>query len=163
MEFCQFVRDDDGIPICAICSRKVKTNQDLLRIHRVCQPVKPIPEAGILPPPNLPGPPNLARKLYNFSVASIGHFIRGNPTCTQEEIDERLTVCKGCELYRPSMVNEDTGICTHSTCGCNINSDVVYLNKLAWADQECPLKKWCKIERRTKLDTESEESSGSSS
>ena len=29
-------------------------------------------------------------------------------------------------------------------CGCNVNGKKVFLNKLAWADQECPLGKWKK-------------------
>jgi hypothetical protein len=29
-------------------------------------------------------------------------------------------------------------------CGCNVNTKKVFLNKLAWADQECPLGKWKK-------------------
>lgn len=29
-------------------------------------------------------------------------------------------------------------------CGCNVNRKKVFLNKLAWADQECPLGKWGK-------------------
>jgi glycosyltransferase involved in cell wall biosynthesis len=27
-------------------------------------------------------------------------------------------------------------------CGCNINDQQIYLNKLAWADQKCPISKW---------------------
>lgn len=29
-------------------------------------------------------------------------------------------------------------------CGCNVNNKKIFLNKLAWADQECPLGKWKK-------------------
>jgi hypothetical protein len=27
-------------------------------------------------------------------------------------------------------------------CGCNINNKKIFMNKLAWADQKCPLGKW---------------------
>lgn len=27
-------------------------------------------------------------------------------------------------------------------CGCNINKKKTFFNKLAWADQKCPLAKW---------------------
>jgi hypothetical protein len=29
-----------------------------------------------------------------------------------------------------------------SECGCNISNKSIFLNKLAWADQKCPLNKW---------------------
>ena len=32
-----------------------------------------------------------------------------------------------------------------SICGCNINTKKKFMNKLAWADQECPIGKWKKI------------------
>jgi hypothetical protein len=32
-----------------------------------------------------------------------------------------------------------------SVCGCNINTKKIFMNKLAWADQECPIGKWGKI------------------
>lgn len=80
------------------------------------------------------GPGNLL-KLKNFTVASIGHFLKGNPTCQQDEIDYRLSICKVCDFF--------TGIaCSHRNCGCNISDQQIYLNKLAWSDQRCPLNKW---------------------
>ena len=27
-------------------------------------------------------------------------------------------------------------------CGCNINTKKTFFNKLAWADQKCPIDKW---------------------
>lgn len=79
--------------------------------------------------------PNLLLKASNFTVAAISHFLKGNPTCTQEEIDQRFTICKSCKLF--------TGVaCAHKRCGCNINDQQIYLNKLAWKDQACPLEKW---------------------
>jgi hypothetical protein len=32
-------------------------------------------------------------------------------------------------------------------CGCNVNDKKIFLNKLAWADQKCPLEKWQPVER----------------
>lgn len=34
-----------------------------------------------------------------------------------------------------------------NVCGCSISQKKRFLNKLAWADQECPLNKWNKIIR----------------
>ena len=32
-----------------------------------------------------------------------------------------------------------------NVCGCNINQKKQFFNKLAWADQKCPLGKWEEI------------------
>lgn len=62
----------------------------------------------------------------------------GFPKTTQEEIYQRFSICKVCEEF--NLVKKECNI-----CGCNINTKKVFLNKLAWADQECPLRKWGKI------------------
>jgi hypothetical protein len=40
------------------------------------------------------------------------------------------------------MYNKQDSTCL--MCGCNLSKKKVFLNKLAWADQECPLGKWKK-------------------
>jgi hypothetical protein len=61
--------------------------------------------------------------------------LNGSPTCSQEEIDRRLAICKQCTYFTGDS-------CAHKRCGCNINDQQIYLNKLAWADQKCPIEKW---------------------
>lgn len=80
-------------------------------------------------------PPSLLRKAANFGVAAISHAMKGNPTCTQEQIDARLAICATCE----DNVN---GECRE--CGCPLVRERIYLSKVAWADQSCPKKppKW---------------------
>lgn len=73
------------------------------------------------------------------------HALAGVPTCTQAQIDERHAICKACELYRPDDENHEVGVCTHAACGCSIKRDAWFVNKLAWADQECPVGKWPKL------------------
>ena len=72
----------------------------------------------------------------------INHELKGRPQCTEDEINERFNICKNCEMFRS---DGESGVCTHIKCGCNINKKQIYLNKLAWADQECPIKKWKKV------------------
>lgn len=74
-------------------------------------------------------PPSLLQKAANFGVAAIGHALRGNPTCTQEQIDARLAICQGCDLFKDNACLK---------CGCAVVREQQYLNKLAWADQQCP-------------------------
>ena len=77
--------------------------------------------------------PARVRQIFNFTKAAIAHALRGSPTCSQLQIDERLAVCLECEDFTGRH-------CRH--CGCKCSDVVKYLNKLAWADQECPIGKW---------------------
>ena len=78
------------------------------------------------------------QRLANFVKALAAHIAAGMPTVSQEVIDARLEHCKVCKLF--------TGeVCTHEKCGCNVGDKQKFLNKLAWADQECPIGKWGKV------------------
>lgn len=82
------------------------------------------------------------RRAFNFSVASIKHVVRGSPTCTQEQINARLEICKACPLFVKHKTDPNLGYCSHSSCGCSITNIKGYFRKLGWADQECPIKRW---------------------
>ena len=82
-------------------------------------------------------------KVTNFASAATAHAAAGNPTVTKEVMQERLAICRSCPLFKPNA-NQVGGVCTHETCGCNIQDNLNYLNKIAWADQECPIKRWGK-------------------
>ena len=74
-------------------------------------------------------------KLKVFLKSLFWHIQRGLPKCTQEQINTRFKVCLDCDSY-------DQNHNTCLACGCNINKKRMFLNKLAWADQKCPLGKW---------------------
>jgi hypothetical protein len=76
-------------------------------------------------------------KLKTFLKSLFFHIYSGLPKSTQEEINYRYKICLECEKF--NKVKSECGV-----CGCNINTKKVFLNKLAWADQECPLGKWNK-------------------
>jgi hypothetical protein len=57
------------------------------------------------------------------------------PKASQQLINERFTICQSCEKY--DDIEKECGV-----CGCNVNQKKVFLNKLAWLDQTCPLNKW---------------------
>lgn len=82
-----------------------------------------------------PNMPTLPARLWHFTYALYRHVINGMPTCTEEQIQGRLDVCKECPLYTGTH-------CSHESCGCNINGMSKFLNKLAWADQVCPIGLW---------------------
>jgi hypothetical protein len=82
----------------------------------------------------------LILKIKTFLKSLWFHIAAGLPKSTEQEIYDRYTVCINCEKFKP--LKEECGV-----CGCNITNKSVFLNKLAWADQECPIGKWSKIHR----------------
>ncbi len=123
--------------LCPVCNRMFWSRfREPGKAHRPC--------SGYADPqtPNLPP---LGRRLENFTRSAIEHAKAGFPTCTDEQITERHATCLRCELYLPNAENPEIGHCTHETCGCSITKLEKFVSKLAWADQECPLGKWPKI------------------
>jgi hypothetical protein len=53
--------------------------------------------------------------------------------CSEEEIDQRLAICKTCEYFKDSSC---------LLCGCTVVRDANHKNKLAHRDQKCPADKW---------------------
>ena len=82
--------------------------------------------------------PKRSKRLKNFTVSAIKHAVKGMPTCTQEQIDERMSICQMCRYFTNSRCVK---------CGCACNNNKKFLNKLAWSDQECPIGKWGKIKK----------------
>jgi hypothetical protein len=77
----------------------------------------------------------LLYKIKTFIKGLIWHAYAGFPKSSQQLINERHTICSGCEVF-------DTKNSQCLECGCNINTRKVFMNKLAWADQKCPIDKW---------------------
>jgi ribosomal protein L37E len=79
-------------------------------------------------------------KLKTFIRSLLFHIWAGSPKSTSAEILHRHTICMECDQF-----NHSKSEC--NICGCSISKKKRFLNKLAWADQECPLNKWNKIQR----------------
>jgi len=77
-------------------------------------------------------------KLTTFIKSLIFHIYSGFPKCSKKQIQERYNICISCDKYNIELSQCDV-------CGCNINNKKIFMNKLAWADQQCPLNKWNKI------------------
>lgn len=73
------------------------------------------------------------RKIINFLKALYFHIDAGMPKSSQEQIYNRYNICINCDSFYNNQCLE---------CGCNINKKKIFMNKLAWADQKCPLNKW---------------------
>lgn len=77
-------------------------------------------------------------RLLTFFKSLFWHISLGLPKCNQQQINDRFSICIVCDKY-------DYNKSQCLVCGCNINNRKIFLNKLAWKDQECPLKKWAAI------------------
>jgi hypothetical protein len=80
------------------------------------------------------------QRLSTFIKSLFFHVYSGFPKSTQEEINTRYDICTKCEMFHKELRQ-----CL--MCGCNVNDKKIFLNKLAWADQKCPLEKWQPVER----------------
>lgn len=77
-------------------------------------------------------------KIVTFIKALFFHISVGMPKSSQYEIQERYNICSSCPHL--NSIKQECEI-----CGCSINNRSQFFNKLAWADQECPIGKWRKI------------------
>jgi len=75
-----------------------------------------------------------------FIKSLLFHISLGLPKASKKEIKLRYNICLSCDKF-----NKDKSRC--EVCGCNVEIKSRFFNKLAWADQECPLSKWSKIIR----------------
>ena len=79
----------------------------------------------------------MLNKITNFGKSLWFHIGRGMPKCSKEQIEQRFNICNQCDEY--NCIEQECKV-----CGCSINKKKIFMNKLAWADQECPLLKWRK-------------------
>jgi len=74
-------------------------------------------------------------KIQTFIKSLLFHIWSGMPKSTTETIRKRYVICLQCEKY--NSIKSECGV-----CGCYISNKKRFINKLAWADQRCPLNKW---------------------
>jgi len=84
-------------------------------------------------------------RVVTFLKALWWHIWLGFPASSQAQIDHRFSICSSCEMY-------DAKNTQCLVCGCFINNKRIFLNKLAWADQECPNGKWGALVKGIKND-----------
>lgn len=86
--------------------------------------------------------PSMAVRAFNFAKAYAEHVKNGKKECTQRQIEERFEECRACPAYTGKQDGSDAGDGSCMFCGCYVNNLPASegLNKLAWAEQECPYK-----------------------
>lgn len=82
---------------------------------------------------------SLIVRLAHFANSLSAHIHDGMKKCTQEEILARLKICESCASFQNERCME---------CHCNCKVDRVFLNKLAWRSEKCPLNKWRSLSTR---------------
>lgn len=80
----------------------------------------------------------LLLKLQTFLKSLFWHIAYGLPKSGQQTIDYRYNICINCDSFDKKHQQ-----CLE--CGCNISQKNIFLNKLAWADQKCPIDKWNRV------------------
>jgi len=127
--FCQFKTGDNLNFECINCGIKVSSETEL-----TSAPLFPCSK----PMARKEGEEvSFVQKLKNFAKATADHVKNGMPMCTEEQIIERHNICVKCEYFKDD---------TCSKCGCPLIRTKQFVSKLAWADQECPVGKWGKIQ-----------------
>jgi uncharacterized paraquat-inducible protein A len=77
-------------------------------------------------------------RILTFVKSLWWHIYRGFPKSSKQQILFRYGICSTCEYF-----DDQKSQCLY--CGCNVNTKKIFMNKLAWADQKCPINKWDKI------------------
>lgn len=77
--------------------------------------------------------------LKRFTTALVKHAGDWFRKCSRKEIQSRLEICKQCEHFTGTACAQ---------CGCRVNLEARFLNKLAWRSESCPLGKWPSLSHR---------------
>lgn len=75
------------------------------------------------------------RKIQIFLKSLFWHIYSGFPKSDISTIKYRYNICIQCNSF-------DANKKCCNECGCLLSSKKRFMNKLAWADQSCPLSKW---------------------
>lgn len=127
--FCQFKTEDNLNFECINCGLKIRSESEQATMPVfVCRKPMQRKEGEDV---------SFVQKLKNFAKATADHVKNGMPMCTEEQIIERHNICLKCEYFKDD---------TCSKCGCPLIRTKQFVSKLAWADQECPVGKWGKIQ-----------------
>lgn len=104
--------------------------------------IKLPPRDESVPPPVAPlGESSKREKLVRYLLAIALYWERGSPNTTEHEYNYRASICNSCSYKVDNY-------CTHPRCGCRLQSKWPLGSKLQMATEECPIKRWLRIERQ---------------
>lgn len=82
----------------------------------------------------LNGPSTLV-KVGNLIRDTAAHLKDGTHKVPLEVYEERLSICRGCDLY-------ENNVCNHQQCGCSMAGESRFSRALWWGSKKCPDGKW---------------------
>lgn len=85
-----------------------------------------------------PGNQHWWRLLPRFVTALMKHAQDWFRKCSRREIHDRLAICQTCTQFTGTACAE---------CGCPVNLEKRFRNKLAWRSESCPQGKWPALSR----------------
>lgn len=124
---------------CKYCNFTIKDNSFKKRCKKHPETIdRKTHELKTDAPPKAPG---LLTRAKNFAKAATHHIMTGRKHCTDEQKQARFDQCtkNECGLF---IVHGEGGVCAHEKCGCFIRAQGQFMDKLSWADSECPLGYW---------------------
>lgn len=77
-----------------------------------------------------------AQKIKNSASELKPEDADESAMCSEDQILHRYSVCGACEFF-------DNNTC--SKCGCLLSRNKIYMSKLAWKNESCPIGLWSKI------------------
>ncbi|ODA31441.1 hypothetical protein [Planctopirus hydrillae] len=84
--------------------------------------------------------PSFVTRLKHFFSALTQHAADGFEKVSEEQLQERLSICQQCPSFTGTHCRE---------CGCSCSGNNTFLNKLAWRSEACPLSKWPALTEET--------------
>lgn len=125
--FCEFAKIENNKFKCIKCNTGIEVTDDFPEPpHLLCRSYM------VLTNQTQEGP-GIATKAKNFISSLYGHVKNGLEMCPEPVIEQRYSVCKNCEFFKDS---------TCQKCGCPLIRDRIFVSKLAWASEKCPIGNW---------------------
>ena len=125
--FCEFIEIENNCFKCIKCDTIIEITDDFPEPpHLLCR-------SHMVLVNETEDSPSIASKAKHFMSSLYGHVKNGLEMCPETIIEERYSICQSCEFFKDS---------TCQKCGCPLVRDRIFVSKLAWASEKCPIGKW---------------------
>lgn len=128
MNICKFIRISDNIIKCQNCDTILEMRDDLEE-----PPVFPC--FGSITDP-FKATHIDAQKIKSSALELRPEGVDESGTCSEDQILARYSICGKCEFF-------DNNTC--SKCGCLLSRNKIYMSKLSWKNESCPIGFWSNI------------------
>lgn len=126
--FCEFIEIDNNKFKCIKCNTVIEVMDDFLEPPSlICR------SSMVLMDQTEEDGPGIASKAKNFVSSLYGHIKNGLELCPEHIIEQRYATCQQCDFFKDS---------TCQKCGCPLIRDRIFISKLAWASEKCPIGSW---------------------